>query len=80
MKVDVKDLLLGGSLLLIGIFFGGTIGFISGAWAGTINGYEDGIEAGINYSNCITEETPIFSEVTDEIIDYCWELYVYESY
>ncbi len=80
MKIDGKDLLLWGSLFLIGLFLGTGFGFILGAWGGSISGYDDGVNAGIEYSNCVIEQTPLYGEVTDKIIDECTEAHVYESY
>lgn len=79
MKLDGKDVLLWASLFLIGAFLGGGFGFLAGAWGGTINGYDEGVNAGINYSNCVVEETPLYSVITQEVINECWERHVYDS-
>lgn len=75
--MDGKDLTLWASLLIVGLLVGLGIGFVLGAWGGTINGYDDGVNAGIEYANCVLEETPLYGEVTQESVDKCFEMNVY---
>lgn len=80
MEIDGKEIIMMAAIGLTGLMFGAIFGFFVGAWAGSINGYDTGIEAGINYANCLIEKTPLYSEVTDRVIQDCWETYVYDSY
>ena len=79
MNIDGKEVIMMVAIGLTGLMFGAIFGFFVGIWGGNITGYEDGVEAGINYSNCVVEETPLYSVVTDKVIDNCWETYVYAS-
>lgn len=79
MNISGKDLALLAIFGLTGLLLGGILGFVGGVWAGNNIGYEDGIDAGIDYVNCLGELTPLYTEVSDEVIDQCWETYVYGS-
>ena len=80
MNIDGKEVIMMVAIGLAGLMFGGMLGFVTGVWAGNLNGYDEGIEAGIKYSNCVVERTPLYGIVTDKTLDDCWETYVYESY
>ncbi len=79
MNTTNKEIILLVAVGMAALLMGLIIGFLIGVWSGNIGGYDDGVDAGINYSYCIVEETPLYSVVTDEVIDYCWETYVYET-
>ncbi len=79
MNIDGREIILMSAIALTGLLLGTIFGFFLGAWGGSITGYENGVEAGINYSVCVVEETPLYGTVTDKVIDDCWETYIYEG-
>ena len=72
MKPDSTKLIVVAALFLImGILLGGTLGFLLGAWGGTLNGYEQGINDTVNYYECVYDNTPTYQEVTETTMEKC---------
>ncbi len=78
--MDKKDVMIVVAIGIIVMMSSLIVGYFVGFILASDPYYEDGVNAGIDYSNCVTEITPLYGTVTDRVLDECWETYVYESY
>ncbi len=72
--MDKKEIVIAISVGLLIMIGSGVIGYFAGFWLASGVYYEDGVYAGIQYTNCVNENTPSFSnEIPQSVLDDCWE-------
>lgn len=77
-SMELKNVTIYALAVILIIIISSGIGLAVGFFIGNTTGYDIGVNAGINYVNCVTERTPIYSTIIpDYILDECWGDFVY---